>query len=140
MITMSTLAVPVSWRHSICVGAKITRFIRRLPRRRKVCLEGNEKESVGLSPSFFFTFEASDRKRGGWSASPIDRSSSKVPPGTRAENSVRWMLTTTAPTPSTTRTRMPVGWMYIALQEVTLYLRWMTSTHALRTATTVREP
>jgi len=34
--------------------------------------------------------------------------------------------------PSTTRTRMP-GWMYIALQEVTLYLRWMTSnTHGRR--------
>lgn len=36
--------------------------------------------------------------------------------------------------PSTTRTRMP-GWMYIALQEVTLYLRWMTSnTHGRRGA------
>lgn len=93
-MTITSLARCVRVRTVVVrVGAKITRFIRQLAGQRKVWLKGNEKESAIASS--FFSDRTSDHKRG-WLLSGNDRSSSKVPPGTRAENSVRWMLTTTA--------------------------------------------
>lgn len=84
-------------------------------------LSDKQRDAAVRKHVTFFFSPACDREETRKASGMIDPLVN-APAGTRAENSVRWMLTTAALPFDNSNENVP-GWMYIALQEVTLYLR-----------------